>query len=129
MNTRLFLMTSVCLVACEGLAAPGLCPAVIRRAIEVEVTDARTGLPAAAGASGLVRDGAYTESLRVVGWRGTVPNDTATTLGAGEGRVGTYDVRVERAGYGVWERQGVTPRVGICGVETVRLRAALSPTL
>ena len=127
-HTRLFLMTSFCLVACEWPAAPGSCPAVIRRAIEVEVTDARTGQPAAAGASGLVRDGAYTEPLRIVGWRGTAPNDTAITLGAGEGRVGTYDVRVERAGYGAWERQGVTPRVGVCGVQTMQLRAALTPT-
>ena len=117
----------VFLSGCRGLTAPGGCPDWIQRAIEVEVTDAGTGQPVAAGATGSVRDGAYVEPLRVVGWRGVPPNDTVTTLGAAEGRRGTYTVRVERAGYGAWERSGITPRVSACGVQTTRLRAALTP--
>lgn len=126
-HARLFLVMVVCLAACREPTQSVACPAVMRRAIEVEVTDALTGRPIAAGAKGIVRDGAYADSLRVVGWRGIPPNDTATTLGAGDGRRGAYAVRVERPGYQPWEQQGVTPQVGACGVETARLRAALTP--
>lgn len=99
-----------------------LCPGWILRAIEVEVVDGTTGLPVASGAVGIARDGDYSEPLRVVGWRA----DTATTLGAAEGRRGTYDVRVERAGFAPWERRGIPARVGRCGVETTTLRAELT---
>jgi hypothetical protein len=125
--TRLCPAFVALLGGCRGLTAPGACPDWIQRAIEIEVTDGRTGQPVAAGATGSVRDGAYVESLRVVGWRGAPPNDTATTLGAAEGRRGTYTVRVERPGYVAWERRGITPRVTACGVQTTRLAAALTP--
>jgi hypothetical protein len=115
------------LAGCPGATAPGACPGWIQRAIEVDVTDSRTGLPVAAGTTGTLRDGAYVEALRVVGWRGLSPNDTATTLGGAEGRRGTYAVRVERPGYVAWERSSIVARVGACGVETVRLGAALTP--
>ncbi len=112
---------------CRGPTMADACPGWVPRAIEVEVTDSRTGLPVAAAATGSVREGTFVEPVRVVGWRGLPPNDTATTLGAAEGRRGTYDVRVERPGYVAWERTGITTRIGACGVETTRLRAALTP--
>jgi hypothetical protein len=66
------------LAGCPGATAPGACPGWIQRAIEVDVTDSRTG-------------------------------------------------RVERPGYVAWERSSIVARVGACGVETVRLGAALTP--
>ena len=118
----------VCLTACDSPTDNGgvICPAWIQRAIEVDVTDASTGLPIARDAKGIVRDGTFADSLRVVGWRGLPPNDTATTLGAALGRRGTYDVYIERAGYQPWAQMGVTPHVGACGLETKHLQAALA---
>ena len=110
-------------IGCSSASEPINCPDVIIPAIEVVVVDARTGLPQANGALGLVRDGAYTDSLQIFRWNGNTP----TTLGAAEGRRGTYAVQVERDGYGPWQRTGITPRVGACGVETTTLRAELVP--
>lgn len=124
---RLSIAIGICLTTAAGcdhfpFAA---CAAVIERAVDVEITDARSGYWLARGASGFIRDGAFLDSLKVVGWRGSPPNDTATTLGAGLGRAGTYVVQVERPGYRTWQRNGVRVREGACGVRTARLRAAL----
>ena len=126
-RTPSLLAILLCLAACIAPNAPVACPAVISRAIDVEVVDALTGHPLASGARGSIRDAGYIDSLRVVGWRGLPPNDTATTLGAGLGRRGTYDVRIERTGFQTWELTGVTPSVGVCGLETKHLRAELTP--
>ena len=106
---------------------PAACPHVIYRAIDVDVTDARTGAWVARRASGAIQDGSYLDSLREVGWRGAAPNDTATTLGAGLGRPGRYDVRVVREGYRPWQLSNIRAREGPCGVETTRVHAKLEP--
>ena len=103
------------------------CPAVVYRAIDVDVTDARTGAWVARGAVGSIQDGSYVDSLREVGWLGIPPNDTSTTLGAGLGRPGRYEVSVIRQGYRPWQRSDVRAREGSCGVETTRVRAELEP--
>lgn len=103
------------------------CPATVDRAIDVDVTDARTGAWVARGAVGSIQDGTYVDSLREVGWLGIPPNDTSTTLGAGLGRPGRYEVHVVREGYRPWLRSGVRAREGPCGVETTRVRAELEP--
>lgn len=100
-----------------------LCPQSVEPAIRVEVRDATAGTPAAEGASGLVRDGAYADSLRVTGG----DSSGAFILSAAEGRAGTYDVLVEKAGYRVWSQTGVRVRSGECGVATVTLQARLEP--
>ena len=100
---------------------------MIYRAIDVDVADARTGAWVARGAIGAIQDGSYVDSLREIGWRGSPPNDTSTTLGAGLGRPGRYQVRVIREGYRPWERSGVLAHEGPCGVETTRVRAELEP--
>jgi hypothetical protein len=112
---------------CDLFRTVAACDAAIRRAIEVDVIDARTGQWTARAASGFIRDGTYLDSLKVVGWRGTPPIDTATTIGAGLGRAGTYEVQVEHAGYRTWRQSGVRVRVATCSVETVKLRASLDP--
>lgn len=103
------------------------CPAVVNHGIEVEVLDAATGASVARGATGVVTDGAYTDSLRPVAFRGLPPADTVTTLGAALGRAGVYTVRVQRPGYAPFERTGVRVVLNECGVVTTRLVARLTP--
>ena len=122
----LFLALPIGVTGCDLIAVGG-CAAVVYRAIDVDVTDARTGAWIARGASGSIKESTFIDSLRTVGWRGVPPNDTATTLGAGLGRAGTYEVHVVREGYRLWQRTRVRAREGPCGVETTRLQAALEP--
>ena len=124
-----FQLTSVAVLLAAGCDSPSgvACPGVVNRAVDVDVVDARTGAWAAAGATGEVQDGAFVEALQPVGWRGTPPDDTTTTLGAALGRAGTYTVRVTKPGYAPFERAGVRARAGRCGVETARLTARLTP--
>jgi hypothetical protein len=109
-----------------GLTDPVMCPDVISRAIEVEVRDAVSGLPAAYDAVGIARDGDFSERLEIVGWTAHPPSgETALVLGGVDERPGLYSVRIETAGYEPWERTGVRAEEGVCGVRTVRLRADL----
>jgi hypothetical protein len=110
-----------------GLLDPVVCPGVVSRAIEVEVRDARTGAPAAAGALGIAREGSFADTLRVVGWMTHPDPETAHLLGGAEERPGLYAVRVEKPGYLPWERSGVRAQRGPCGVVTARLQANLEP--
>jgi hypothetical protein len=126
MQRVLFLALLSGVTGCNLIPVGG-CPAVVYRAIDVDVTDARTGAWIAGAASGSIKEGSFSDSLRVVGWRGIPPNDTATTLGAGLGRSGTYDVHVVREGYRPWQVSRVPAREGSCGVETTRLHAVLEP--
>jgi hypothetical protein len=123
---RLFLLALLSGVTGCNLIRMG-CPGDVNRAIDIAVTDVRTGSWIARGAFGSIQDGSYLDSLRVVGWLGISPNDTLTTLGAGLGRPGRYDVRVVREGYRPWQRSSIWAREGPCGVETTRLRAELEP--
>ena len=123
---RILLIALLCTTGGCNLI-PMACPGSIESAIEVNVTDTRTGEWVARGAAGSIRDGSYMDSLRVVGWRAAPPNDTATTLGGGLGRPGRYDVHVIRDGYRPWQQSNVRAREGPCGVETTRINAELEP--
>jgi hypothetical protein len=103
----------------------GGCDHMERPAIQVEVRDATTGRPAANGALGWVKDGRFTDSLRVVGhyWE---PDEAVHMQGALE-RPGTYHVMVQKPGYADWERRNVRARASGCSVDTQRLTAALQP--
>jgi hypothetical protein len=106
---------------------PVFCAAVITRAVEVEVRDARTGDPAADGATATARSGDFVETLQVVGWISHPSPRSALVLGGVEERPGVYTVRVEKAGYRSWERTGVVAESGRCGVLTAKLLANLEP--
>ena len=94
---------------------------------EVEVVDAATEAPRAAGAVGRVFRGAeLADSLRA-----TTSGPEARYLRSEHLGAGTYRVRVEHAGYVPWELNNVEVSAGggpSCGggVETRRLRAALT---
>jgi hypothetical protein len=109
------------------LASGYNCTASIERALEVRVEDAASGRPIAEGATGLARDGAFSDSLRVVGWDGSGAERVATTLGGVYERPGRYSIEIQRPGYARWDTTGVRARKGSCHVELVRLVARLKP--
>jgi hypothetical protein len=99
-----------------------VCTTSVEPAIVVEIRDAADATPLAAGARGVVRDGAYTDSLRPYG--STIEGDMLTRAAADE-RAGTYAVEVTHPGYGTWQQLGVRVTRGGCHVETVNLVAEL----
>lgn len=130
-QSRLMIATMALLAGATGCdllpgTDPVFCPAVITRAVEVEVRDAATGAPAAAGAVGTARDGSFVEVLQVVGWTAVPSDETALVIGGVHERPGIYTVTVEKAGYERWERTNISVRRGVCGVETARLEARLT---
>jgi hypothetical protein len=108
---------------CE-LLDPVLCTASSEPAVVVWVYDAETGSPAAHGATGWVREGAYTDTLTPYHFASGNPESLLSLRGADE-RPGTYEVRVEKAGYEPWTRTGVRARPGTCHVQTVDVDAHL----
>lgn len=104
-----------------------ICTTSVEPGLEIQVRDARTGAPAAAGVVAIARDGAYTDTLRVAGWNGPPGDSTATTVAGASERPGTYDIRIQKPGYRAWERTGVRVRDDECHVVTVRLDVLLEP--
>jgi hypothetical protein len=107
------------------LFSPGdrVCTLEYRMGLTIEVRDAGTGEPAAAGALGVARTGTYEEVLQ-----GGRPgqDDALVLVGLGE-RPGTYAVEITRAGYETWAVEGVRIRHDDCHVIPVRLVARLQP--
>lgn len=102
------------------------CLAEIKPAIIVEIRDARTGVPLAQLARGVVQDRAYGDSLIPAGWESQDPTTMYARRAANE-RPGTYEVRLERPGYHRWQAHRIRVHAGQCGVQTVRLQARLRP--
>ena len=101
------------------------CDTGILPAVTVAVVDARTGLPAAEGASGYVQEGAFRDSLRVVRWDAA---NRPTHLGAADERAGTYTIVVERPGYAPWSVTQVRARDRDCHALAPEQRAELTPS-
>lgn len=118
-------LAMVAVSACASEAV--LCPAVVARSIEVEVRDASSGAPAAAGAVGVATEGSYRDSLLLAGWSGPPSDATALILGGGPHRPGTYEVRVVKPQYLPWVETAVVHSNGSCGGSTTRLQANLVP--
>lgn len=98
------------------------CPDAERPGIELEIRDARTGAPAAAGATAVAHDDDKTypfEADRPLG------DSTALVLSAFT-EPGVYDVVIQKAGYRDWTASNVRVRKdGECYVRTVHLQAQL----
>jgi hypothetical protein len=112
------LVTGLPTTACSD--APTLCTTEGRSALSVEVRDARTGEPAAVGARGSIREGAYTDTLTVVG------PSTMTAMDTYE-RAGTYDVTVTKPGYRTWTAEDVRVTADACHVRSRTIQAKLEP--
>lgn len=114
-------------LACRNPFAGGYaCTADVRPAIEVEILDAVTGAPLAQAATGVVRDGAFADSLRPARFLNYDPASMVSRQAAGE-RPGTYSVEVQRGGYHTWTASNVSVGRNSCHVETRTLRANLVP--
>ncbi|HEX6749450.1 MAG TPA: hypothetical protein VF092_19295 [Longimicrobium sp.] len=108
------------LAACTSPLLDTVCPDWIPPAVQVTVQDSLSGAVITPGATVVIRDGAYADSL-------TVP-PPVETIGLGSGRVGTYEVTVRKSGYRNWVKAGVQAKDGTCGVQTVNLVARLVPS-
>jgi len=102
------------------------CPMWILPAVAVEIRDAHNGLAIAAEARGVVRDGAYVDSLRPYEQLGHDLSGLYSRAAADE-RPGTYSVEVTHAGYRTWTTSGVTAKPGRCNVQTKRVHANMEP--
>lgn len=106
-----------------GGCVPGFaCDSLGAYAVNVEVQDSATGASIVRGATLVVRDGAYADSMRM-------ESDMPPVLAAAAERPGIYEVLVRRPGYQTWTREGVrVRRGGRCNaLQPVRLVAKLSP--
>lgn len=123
-------MNRIALLACRVLLPatlsgcdildPGVCTTDVQPAIIVEVRDAATQAPAAAGATGTVRDGSFNDELRPF----DVGEGALRLHGAYE-RPGRYTVTIDKAGYQQWQQEHVRVRDARCHVQTATLQAHL----
>jgi hypothetical protein len=98
------------------------CTTSIEPAVVVEIRDSIDDTPIAAGASGRVVDGGFTDSLRA--YASLSPGMLLSRAGADE-RPGEYLVQVEHPGYNDWTESGVRVETNACHVSTVTLQARL----
>jgi hypothetical protein len=99
---------------------PGVCTTDVQPAIVVQVRDAATQAPAAAGATGVLNDGSFTDAMQPA----DLSENTLELFGALE-RPGTYTVTVDKPGYQQWKQERVRVRDASCHVQTVTLQANL----
>lgn len=105
---------------------PGACLLNILPAVEVEVRDRVSSELLTTTPRGVVREGAFQDSLRVGGTTFENPPRVVTLIGADE-RTGRYVVQVVADGYQAWDTTGVQVTADECHVRTARFTAALDP--
>ena len=110
-------------VACAGSTSP-VCTQEFRPGLVVYVKDSVTKAGAASGASLVVREGSYKDSVAAP----TTPDQDNFPLSAAGERSGTYQVTVSKTGYAVWQQNNVRVTSNVCHVNTVTLTALLQPT-
>ena len=119
MTLRIWLLPSFCLAlgACSNSPSdPVVCDTSVRAGITVTIKDAETNAPLASTARGVVRDGAYVDSLVLV---------APDTRAAAFERSGTYSVEVRLAGYQNFNASNVRVTAGTCHVNAVVVPALL----
>jgi hypothetical protein len=109
-----------------GCDSPTVCAEPPEFGVAAHVRDAVTSAPAAYGATLVVRDGSYADS--VTGQYQGPDEQLALFLGAADGRPGTYDVSIRKDGYLTWSREHVVAAQGRCTVKGVTFDVRLSPT-
>jgi hypothetical protein len=98
----------------------------MRPGIIVHIRDAHNGTGLAYDARGIVRDGAFADSLQPAMSSSSDPHDLYARAAAHE-RAGTYSVEIVHPGYATWTAAGVRVAGGTCHVQTVTLHANLAP--
>ena len=107
------------LTGCDGSTDPIMCTRELRFGIQMEVINAESRNPSAAGATMTLNEDTYFESIVGI-------EDNSMLVGAPE-RAGTYIVTVARAGYHTWVQTDVVVTADECHVQTVSLIAELEP--
>jgi hypothetical protein len=121
-STRLLLAAMPSLLAIGGCGVDCLLPPPF---INVEVRDSITGLPAAYGALGLVRRGAFIDTLRLLT---SSPSDSSSTLmSSAPLEAGEYLVSVTKSGYTPWVVTSVVLQNDLCTINSIVLQARLQP--
>lgn len=133
MQRRFFgLLTLVALSsACTSTPVELACPDIFRPAVSARISDSTTGFGAAYKASLVLQATALYDSLYFDESRGlTMASDSTAprTVSSASQRPGTYTVRVRRAGYALWVRNGVVVPAAQCGPVTVLLDVRLQRT-
>ena len=105
-------------LALSSCGTTEVCDLLPHTGLTVEVRDAGSGAPAAEGAAVHAAQGSFQETLTRVGdlsFHGLVE------------RPGTYAVTVAKAGYALFDTNGVVVRQGDCHVETTTIAVELGP--
>jgi hypothetical protein len=110
-------------VACSSSTSP-VCTNEARPAVAVYVKNSSTSADIASGASLVVRDGNYKDSVAAPNNRPDLDN---SPLYAGAERAGTYQVTVTKTGFAEWTQSDVRVTANKCHVNTVTLTALLQP--
>jgi hypothetical protein len=118
------LAATACATASLGCTTQPICTLSVDPGVVVTIRDAADGKPLASTARGVVRDGAFSDSLRPYGGLG---DGTLVSRAAADERPGVYTVTVVHQGYAPWERSGVRVRPGECHVQAASLTADLQP--
>ena len=110
-------------VACSGSTSP-VCTQEFRPGLVVYVKDSLTRAGVASGASLVVREGSYKDSVAATN---SGPDQDNSPLSAAGERSGTYQVTVLKPGYATWLQSNVRVTSNECHVNTVNLTALLQP--
>jgi hypothetical protein len=111
---------SAAAIACHDV--PTVCSAELRYGMAVHVRDSASGAGLANGATVVVRDLNFVDSLAA-----TFPASAdGPFLSAGE-RAGTYTVTVRHSGYQTWTRSGIIVTAAECHVNPINVIARLQP--
>jgi len=116
-------------LSCVGPTAPSdgrVCTAQVVPGIVVEIRAKASAQPLAYWAQGVVREGAYSDSLEPYGFLNLDPQSMVSRQAAYE-RAGIYSVEVTASGFQTVKFEGVTVLSGPCHVQTANLTALLEP--
>lgn len=105
---------------CETLTsrADVLCTMEARPALQVNAVDAQTGKSILSGATVIVQDGQFVDSVQV-------SDSMAGSIGLAHERSGRYEVIIRKSGYKSWSQKEVQVKKGECHVEPVKVEARL----
>jgi hypothetical protein len=115
------LATAIGCSASKAITSP-VCTDYLAPAVAVYVKDSLTNGNAAAGASLVVREGSFKDSVAVASEPPELNNMVIT---AAAERGGTYNVTVDKPGYVAWTQSNVRVTRNECHVNTVTLTALL----
>lgn len=110
--------------ACSAVSTSPVCTQEFRPALMVYVKDSLTNTGTASGASLVVREGTFKDSVAFPDAR---PELNDLNLNAAGERAGTYEVAVSKPGYSTWIKSNVRVTKNECHVNTVQLTALLQP--